>query len=116
VSANELDHAAAAALTNGRALVPVDAGRQLLHASSGYPADLLARSANGDGRGTPSFNGLLSEREARALTDAILAAGASLWVRTRSPDIASRVAELLLRMSTERVRTFSRPAVPPRPE
>lgn len=89
----------------------VDVGRALLHASHGYPAELIGAGSAGTAR--LSFDGLLSEREGRALVDAIVAAGASLWVRTRAPDEASRAAAVLLRVSTERVRTFSRPAGPP---
>lgn len=82
------------------------AGGAPLLASRSYPADLI-----GSGRGAPAgFDDLFSPREGRALADAILAAGASIWVRGRTADEAGRAAAVLLRISAERVRTFSRPA------
>ncbi len=103
---------------NGRtvALQPIDADGSPLYASRGFPADLVAQARNGAGRGRSSFDGLISEREGRALADAIAAAGASIWVRTRGPEAARRAAAVLLRISTERVRTFSRPADHERPD
>lgn len=79
-----------------------------LLASRNYPAELI-----GDDRVCSGFQGLFSPRECRALADAIMAAGASIWVRSRTPDDAGRAAAVLLRISAERVRTFSRPAAFP---
>jgi hypothetical protein len=105
---------------DGRAIIvlaPLDVdGSALLHTSRSYPADLIRKAVNGAGHARWSFDGLFSEREGRALADAILAAGASIWVRTRTLDVAGQAAAVLLRISTERVRTFSRPAaLPPSP-
>jgi hypothetical protein len=103
---------------NGRGVVldavSAECGVQAsFHASRGYPADLVCRAAEGSPKPRWCLEGLLSEREGRALAEAISSAGASLWVRTRTPDASGRAAAVLLRISTERVRTFSRPAGPP---
>ncbi len=88
----------------------VGGGAQLL-ASRTYPADLIGC----DGHGRAGFDSLFSPRESRALADAIFAAGASIWVRSCTPDDAARAAAVLLRISAERVRTFSRPVAPSSP-
>jgi hypothetical protein len=78
-----------------------------LYASSGYPADLIRRSRAGPVSLDRAFDGLLSEREGRTLAAAIIDSGVAIWVRTRALDLTEGVAELLLRISADRVRTFS---------
>lgn len=94
-------------------LLPVDAGLAdgvMLLASKIYPADVITSG------GRAFMGGLFSAREGQALARAIQKAGASIWVRSRTPDEAGRAATVLLRISAERVRTFSRPAAFSPPE
>lgn len=107
------DGRARAFFADGRAdgLEPVPGapdGAGLL-ASRGYPGDLL-RAANAEGTRprASAFDGLMPVRDGLALSQALADGGAAIWARSRSPEAASRVAELLLRTSSHRVRTFTR--------
>jgi hypothetical protein len=92
-------------------MVPIvngDAGPEV-YASRDYPSRMIARAAEQPGRGVAApFAGLMPERDGAALEAAISRGDALIWVRSCDPEAASRVANLLLRRSTQRVRTFTR--------
>jgi hypothetical protein len=83
-----------------------------LFASHGYPTELL-RSPGGGVERSSVFDGILPARSGMALSAAIAQGGASIWARTRAPQIAAQAVALLLRRSAQRVCTFTRPSDTP---
>jgi hypothetical protein len=99
--------AGAGAFSGRMILIMNGSGGPDVYASRDYPGPMIAQAAErARSRSTGPFVALLPERDATALEAAIGQGGALIWVRSRDPDMTNRVVSLLLRRSTQRVRTF----------
>jgi hypothetical protein len=117
VGAGALEAAPGGAATAGRvrlgphmievqALDLQDQGPRLF-ASCGYPYELLSEVKAAMSARRAAFDGLWPAREGKALRDAIEGSVVTIWVRSWGPELAGEAALLLLRNSTQRVRTFT---------